>query len=402
MSERFDLIVVGAGIVGAACSEAAARRGLKVAVVERCQVGGGTTAAGMGHLVALDGSSAELALCAYSLRRWRHLAQSSALEHQRCGTLWLASSPQQLGQVAERQGRLGAAGIRCERVDEARLYRLEPLLAAGLAGALRVIDDAVVYPPAVASQLVREARFLGASLWLGTGVQELCDDGVVLDDGTRLRGRVLFATGTALTELLPELPLRPRKGHLLITTRGTAAIRHQLVELGYADSVHADGSAVAFNLQPRPGGQLLLGSSREFDAPDERVSMPVLGRMLNRAFSFLPSLRRLQALRAWTGQRPASLDGLPYLGAVAARPGVWVAAGHEGLGVTTALGSAQLVLDLMLGQTPSIDPTPFDPLRVLRCACPARSHTPNQPVAAASDARAASPAERAVPCGARS
>jgi glycine/D-amino acid oxidase-like deaminating enzyme len=392
MSERFDLIVVGAGIVGAACSEAAARRGLKVAVVERRQVGGGTTAAGMGHLVALDGSSAELALCAYSLRCWRYLAQCSALEHQRCGTLWLASTPQQLSRVAERQGRLAAAGVRCERVNEARLYRLEPLLGPGLAGALRVVDDAVVYPPAVAAQLIADARSLGASLWLGAGVQQLCDDGVVLDDGTRLRGRVLVATGIALAELLPELPLRSRKGHLLITTRGSAVIRHQLVELGYADSVHANGAAVAFNLQPRPGGQLLLGSSREYDVADERVSMPVLGRMLNRGFRFMPGLRSLHALRAWTGQRPASPDGLPYLGAVPARPGVWVAAGHEGLGVTTALGSARLVLDLMLGQTPSLDPTPFDPLRVLRLAQPALPQTPSRAVATASGAITSEPA----------
>jgi hypothetical protein len=71
---------------------------------------------------------------------------------------------------------------------------------------------------------------------------------------------------------------------------------------------------------------------------------------------------------------------------------VWVAAGHEGLGVTTALASAQLVLDLILGQTPSLDPTPFDPLRVLRLAQPALPQTPSRAVATASGAITSEPA----------
>jgi glycine/D-amino acid oxidase-like deaminating enzyme len=139
-----------------------------------------------------------------------------------------------------------------------------------------------------------------------------------------------------------------------------------LLELGYADSAHgSDGSSVAFNVQPRPTGQILIGSSREFDASDRGVSMPMLQRMLERAFAFLPALRQLQAIRVWTGLRPATPDGRPYLGAVPQRDGVFVAAGHEGLGVTTALGSARLLLDLLLQRPPALDPAPFAPARAL-------------------------------------
>jgi glycine/D-amino acid oxidase-like deaminating enzyme len=86
--------------------------------------------------------------------------------------------------------------------------------------------------------------------------------------------------------------------------------------------------------------------------------------MLARAFRFMPALRELQALRVWTGQRPTSIDGRPYLGAVGDSGRLWVAAGHEGLGVTTALGSARLLVDLILERTPAIDPAPFAPARV--------------------------------------
>ncbi|ARF88037.1 D-amino-acid oxidase [Burkholderia cenocepacia] len=141
---------------------------------------------------------------------------------------------------------------------------------------------------------------------------------------------------------------------------------HQLVELGYAASAHAsDGTSVAFNVQPRPTGQLLIGSSRQFDTEDAQVEPPVLARMLRRAVGYLPALADLNGIRAWTGFRSASPDGLPLLGEHPARPGVWLAVGHEGLGVTTAPGSARLVAALMAGERPPIEIEPYLPGRFL-------------------------------------
>jgi glycine/D-amino acid oxidase-like deaminating enzyme len=189
--------------------------------------------------------------------------------------------------------------------------------------------------------------------------------GALLDDGTHLCGPVLVATGCALPDLLPMLPMRARKGHLVITDRYPGLVRHQLLELGYADSAHGDAdSSVAFNVQPRPTGQILIGSSREFRADDAGVSPPMVQRMLERSFAFVPRLRGLQALRIWTGFRPTTPDGRPYLGAVPGAADQWVAAGHEGLGVTTALGSARLMVDLIQGRRPAIDPAPYSPQRM--------------------------------------
>ena len=72
----------------------------------------------------------------------------------------------------------------------------------------------------------------------------------------------------------------------------------------------------------------------------------------------------MRAIRIWTGFRPATPDGRPYLGAVPGTRNLWVAAGHEGLGITTALGSARLLMDLFLGRAPLIDPAPYSPARV--------------------------------------
>jgi len=225
--------------------------------------------------------------------------------------------------------------------------------------------EAVVYPPRVASYLVQRAQSRGTRLYAGRRAQSLPRGGVQLDDGTRLSGPVLIATGCALPALLPNLPMRARKGHLVITDRYPSLIRHQLLELGYADSAHGDAdSSVAFNVQPRPTGQILIGSSREFHANDTAVSSAMVQRMLERSFAFVPKLRELQALRIWTGFRPTTPDGRPYLGAVPGTTDQWVAAGHEGLGVTTALGSARLMIDLIQRRQPAIDPAPYSPSRL--------------------------------------
>jgi glycine/D-amino acid oxidase-like deaminating enzyme len=83
--------------------------------------------------------------------------------------------------------------------------------------------------------------------------------------------------------------------------------------------------------------------------------------MLRRATLYLPGLSRLRALRTWVGFRPATPDHLPLVGRW--EPGLWVAAGHEGLGVTTAPATARLLTDLVLGRPPAIDPAPYDPRR---------------------------------------
>jgi glycine/D-amino acid oxidase-like deaminating enzyme len=138
------------------------------------------------------------------------------------------------------------------------------------------------------------------------------------------------------------------------------------VELGYLRSAHSmTASSVAFNVQPRATGQLLIGSSRELVGWNPAVNSTMVGRMLRRATDFIPALARLRAVRTWTGFRPATPDKLPLIGSWSPSPGLWIAAGHEGLGITTALGTGRLIADLMLGRRPPIDPAPFDPTRAM-------------------------------------
>ena len=368
MSAAVDLLIVGAGIVGAACARAAAQAGLTVEVVDSGLVGGGTTAAGMGHLVVMDDSEPQFALTSYSRSLWRELAPQvpANVEWDRCGTLWVAADQLEMAEVRRKFQYYSERGVRVEMLDEQGLAAAEPRLRRGLAGGLVVPDDAVIYPPCAAQFLLDQAVAAGARVRLGARVAEVTTSGgVKLTDGTAMAAaRTLIAAGVWSPEMVPGLPVRRRKGHLVITDRYPGFVRHQLVELGYLQSAHTLGKeSVACNIQPRKTGQILIGSSRQFDAEDAGIDHPLLTRMLQRAITYLPALKDLSAIRAWTGHRAATPDKLPIIGPSPDNDRVWLATGHEGLGITTSLGTAALLRDLLLGRTPAIAAASYAPNR---------------------------------------
>jgi len=365
-----DVLIVGGGIVGAACARKYARQGLSVAVVERAALGGSATAASMGHLLVVDaedgGDASEFQLSQRSLRLWQDWldespAHAELAEHERCGTLWIAADAEELALAERKCAWLTARGLPAELLDAAALARLEPLLRPGLAGALRVAGDARVYPPKVASAWLQQAK---AQLIRGE-VTAIEGASLRLADGRTLWGAmVVLCAGLASQRFLPPGCLLPKKGQLAITQRAPAAVSHQLVELGYIKKAHlAHEDTVSFNVQPRPGGQLLIGSSRQVGRSDAPLDLAMLRRMLQCAAGYLPGLPELSLLRCWSGIRPASADGQPLIGAHPELPRVWLATGHEGLGITTSLASAELLADLSLGRAPALNPAPYAPAR---------------------------------------
>jgi len=363
-----DAIVVGGGIVGAACARELARGGLQVTLVEADFVGGGATAAGMGHIVVMDDSPAQFALTALSRSLLDALAAELpvGVERDPCGTLWVAEDAGELDLAREKQTAYVAAGTEASLVDADELRRLEPELRPGLAGGMLVPGDGVVYPPAFARWLADDARAAGASVLEHRPVERL-DGRVVVTGGERLEAAIVVnATGAAAPVLTPGLPIVPRRGHLAITDRYPGFCRHQVLELGYLQSAHTfSGESVAFNVQPRHTGQVLIGSSRELIGWERATNRPLLARMLERAIAFMPRLAALSVIRSWIGFRPATPDKLPLIGRWPATDGLWIAAGHEGLGITTALGTARLLADLVLERPPSLDPVPFEPARAM-------------------------------------
>lgn len=366
-----DVIVVGAGIIGAACAWQLAQQGCRVLVVDNRRPG--ATAAGMGHLVCMDDNPAELALSAYSLRLWRNVVERLPQDcaWRGCGTLWLAEHQDEMAIAELKQRRLAESGVASEILTAAQVAAGEPMLRGGLAGGLRVASDGIVYAPNVARWLVASAAEQITTLY--GQVEALDQETVVLTGGKKLTAPVvILACGLQANQLLAQPLLRAKKGHLAITDRYPPQVKHQLVELGYGASAHAgSGTSVAFNVQPRPTGQLLIGSSRQFGSLEPAIDMPLLAAMLARAKHFLPALAQMNIIRCWSGFRAATADGLPLLGPHPHHAWLWLALGHEGLGVTTALGSAALIGAQIHNHRPEIDDSPYRAARMFIAEEPA-------------------------------
>lgn len=364
----FDLAIVGGGIVGAACAWEAARAGLRVVVIERSVIGGGATAAGMGHIVVMDDSEAQFALTNYSQQLWQEIAPAlpSEVEYEECGTLWVAADEEEMAEVQRKVAFYRTRGVAVEVLDAEALREAEPNLRRGLRGGLLVPNDSVIYPPCAARYLLEQAQSLGAVLRLGANVVALNNDGVKLTDNTFISaGTTVNATGSWAPQLTPGIDVQKRKGHLLITDRYPGFVRHQLIELGYLKSAHAISSdSVAFNAQPRKTGQILIGSSRQYGVDDGKIEAAMLSRMLARAEEYMPGITQLSALRTWTGFRAATPDKLPLIGPCPGYDRLYLATGHEGLGITTSMGTAKLLVDQLLHRPSAIPVAPYLPNRV--------------------------------------
>jgi D-hydroxyproline dehydrogenase subunit beta len=368
--ETYDVVIVGAGIVGAACADVFAQRGFRVVIVDRDVVGSGATAAGMGHIVVMDDSDAQFALTHYSQRLWQELRPQlpDDVEYDPAGTIWVAADEEEMAEVLRKRDYYQQRGLAVEVIDSHQLYDAEPNLREGLAGGLLVPQDAVLYPPCAARFLINRAQQRGARLRLGAAVTQISEACVRLNDGEEIRaGIVVNAAGANAAALTPGIDIKKRKGHLVITDRYPGFLRHQLVELGYLKSAHSvSRDSVAFNVQPRRTGQILIGSSRQYGAEHKEVDQAMLAAMVLRAQGYMPALGTMSAVRVWTGFRAATPDKLPLIGPCPGYKSVFLATGHEGLGITTSLGTARILVDQVTGANPEIAAEPYLPTRTVK------------------------------------
>jgi len=362
-----EVVIVGAGIVGAACALELSTEGLQVLVIDQGFPGAGSTGAAMGHIVVMDDSEAQFAITRYSQILWDDMRDQlpASVEFDPCGTLWVAADEEEMREVRRKFDNYRERGVNAEILDSQQVHDAEPHLRTSLAGGLRVPGDSVVYPPCAAEFLLQKARAFGARVVQGQPVAAIGKRVAHLADGTVFAaGFIVNAAGQSAPRLSPGINIKPRKGHLVITDRYPSFLHHQVVELGYLKSAHSlSADSVAFNVQPRKTGQILIGSSRQYGAENSAVDELILSRMLRRAFEYMPDLNSLSAIRVWTGFRPATPDKLPLIGPSPQDPSVLVAAGHEGLGITTSLATAKLICAQILGQRPAIPIQPYLPSR---------------------------------------
>ena len=370
MSRPWDVVVVGAGIVGAAVARASAQAGLRTLLVEQEARGGqGTTGAATGHLVTLGETPAQLTLTRFALECWRRESARlpPSVHYLRRGTLWVAETPTKAERARRQAAELRAHAVEARWVPGEELRTLEPVLRPGLEGGLLVPGDGGVDPVAVTDHLLKEFGALGGTLRSECRVSFRKEKGLVDEAGTPLPSdRIVLATGHGTSGLLPGCPVRPRKGTLISVRLPSGPPRHQVLELGYqSGTVPGAPDSITFNLHPRADGSVVVGSSRQWEPQDLSVDPDVVAAIFRRAETFVPGLRDAPRDRSWSGLRPSTPDLLPLLGVWPPDPRVLLATGHEGLGITTAFATGEILGALLTGKAPPVPLGPFLPARFL-------------------------------------
>ena len=376
-----DVVIVGAGIVGAACARALARTGARVAVLDRGAAASATSAHGEGNLLVSDkGPGPELELAKVSLRDWARLAGELAdelgprfpsIEHEAKGGLVVVTSADGLDGLRRFAGTQRSAGVEAVEVTAAEARELEPDLAPGVVGAVHYPQDAQVQPVAAAEALLASARRAGAVVRTGVEVTGplLGSDGrlvgVTTTQGDVPAGDVVVAAGPWSAEVAERLgariPVRPRRGMVLVTTPMEQRIRHKVYDGDYFAATQSAGAELQTSavIESTRGGTVLIGSSREQVGFDDRLRAAVLAEMARRAVAVFPFLARTSVMRTYLGFRPYMPDHLPAIGPDPALSGLWHATGHEGAGVGLAPATGDLLAALMLGRAPAVDPSAY-------------------------------------------
>ncbi|MCI3270908.1 NAD(P)/FAD-dependent oxidoreductase [Streptomyces cylindrosporus] len=370
-----DVVVVGAGMVGAACALYAARAGLDVVVVDRGPVAGGTTGAGEGNLLVSDKEPGpELDLALLSGRLWGQLAEEFGqfIEYEAKGGVVVATSPGSLTALERLAAEQRAAGVLAEPVAGGALYTLEPHLAPGLPGGVHYPQDSQVMPALAAAHLLRAS---GARLFTGrtvTGVPRTSDGsvlGVRTDRGDIHAPALVNAAGTWGGDLAAlagaTLPVLPRRGYVLVTEPLPRMIRHKVYAADYVADVASHSAALQTSpvVEGTAAGPILIGASRERVGFDRSFSLPALRALAAGATRLFPFLAEVRAIRSYVGFRPYMPDHLPAIGPDPRVPGLYHACGHEGAGIGLSTGTGHLLAQVLAAKTPDLDLTPFRPDR---------------------------------------
>lgn len=376
---RADVVIVGAGVVGAAAAYFAAAAGLKTIVLERGSIASGTSSRCEGNILVSDKEvGPELELSLYSQRVWREdLAEHSALwEFEAKGGLVVAGSAASMAGLVRLVAHQRELGIRAEVIDDiAGVQEIEPYINPALSGGAFYPDDAQVQPLLATHHLLRLARRHGAILRTRTTVHGILTAGgraigVDTSDGRISAGAVVNCAGPWSGELAAlagvHLPVLPRRGFVLVTEPVPITVHHKVYAAEYVGDVASSdaGLQVSPVVEGTPSGTILMGASRERVGFDRSFSAEAIARIAASGLGLFPALRDVDVQRAYSGFRPYCPDHLPAIGEDARLPGLWHAAGHEGAGVGLSVGTGKLLAQALRGQETDLDLTPFRPERL--------------------------------------
>lgn len=381
--------MIGGGVIGCSAAYHLAKMGLRVTLVERGAICSGTSSACDGGLILQTKQPGfHLDLARASVALYPALADELPMdfEFKLAGAMLVIRSPESRAAMDHFVAEQRAGGLPVRILSAAEARELEPALQGHFEAATHLdprdgVTDGMVNPPYLAYAFARGAVARGARILAEAPVAAIeLQAGRVAAVRTP-RGRipcaaVVNATGAWAPEIGRlvglDVPIRPRRGQIVITERlpplvGRFVVDATYVALKYNPNLLAGRPAadlpIPLAVEQTKAGSFLLGSTREFVGYDRRTWPSSTSRIAAEAAAVIPALRNARVNRTFAGLRPATPDGLPIVGPVESVPGFYMAAGHEGDGI-----SLSAITGLLIAQSIQGIPTalPLDKLLLSR------------------------------------
>jgi D-hydroxyproline dehydrogenase subunit beta len=379
----YDVVVVGAGVVGVCTAWELARRDARVCLLDRGAIGDGTTGGASGHVLSGDGDAGPvLELARHGQPLFAELEDhlGPGVHIRRRGALVV--HPDEATWLAEpaRVQRLREAGVDARLLGPGEVRALEPQLTGAIHGAVHVAGDLQCDPQALTAGLAYELRRLGVDVREHAEVGEIVVEhaaavGARVGDEL-VRGRAIVIAAGAWSGQLARsagmpLPVEPRAGRL-VRLRMPAAddsfLRHTVLdgaELAATAATDPERRASTV-LETTWDGRLIVGATRERSGFGAPAADPELERsLLARAARLVPAIAELRPERSWVGFGPWTPDRRPVIGESSLVPRLWVATGHDGAGVALGPITGRLLAAAIAGDRPALDLAPFGPDRFL-------------------------------------
>lgn len=369
MAATSDILIIGGGVIGLSLAYELAGQGATVRLLDRGPLGREASWAGagilppVGSLPQRDPYAELFRLSSELYPIWSaNLREETGVDngYRQCGGIYLALDETEEVDLRQSSHEWQARGVRAEPLNVARLCGRDPALAGGkarheLRAAWWLPEEAQVRNPRHLKALALACARRGVELRPGEAVESLTVASnrvteVVTSNGKLATGRVCITSGPwskgLLARLGVDVPLRPVRGQMALLSSPRPILR-SVINVG------------KLYLVPRPDGRILVGSTEEEVGFDKRTTAQAIAGLLDFAVRLAPPLGDLQIEQCWAGLRPASHDGLPYLGAVPDCDNLFVASGHFRNGLQLSPATAVAMGRLMLSVEPGIDLAPF-------------------------------------------
>ncbi|MEY8350067.1 FAD-dependent oxidoreductase [Bacillus cereus] len=368
MKQHCDVLIIGGGIIGSAIAYYVSKCGREVTLLERGELASGTSSRCDGNILAIDkdpGFDSQMSLESQKLVDQLAKELRHSFEYRAPGSILVCESEEEMIAAEKWVKRQKDVGLPFRMLDRQDIRQESPYFADDLLGGLECATDSTVNPYLLSFSLLDEAKRQGTDVHLHTEVSSVRKDGtgvfvVETNKGTFTANKVVNAAGVwspLIGEMLDvKIPIQPRKGHIIVASRQEPVGMRKVMEFGYLISKfggkrHVDEETekygVALVFEPTESQNFLIGSSRQFVGFQTKVDTSVIKCIAKRAIRFYPKMADMLLIRTYAGLRPWTADHLPIISHVEEVPGFYIAAGHEGDGISLAAITGKLIAEMI-------------------------------------------------------